>query len=130
MTQPDFDAVALELVTEFGGDGTYISQTQGVYDPSTGSVGVTTTETPVTVALLDLTLQSSGLSTKYGTQIMTGDKEAYVIPPNKTGGSALPPIAPSLDRLVVAGVSYTVITFKEVNPTGTDPILYTLYLRR
>lgn len=130
MTQPDFDSAAYELVTEFGGDGSYISVSPGVYDPATGVATPTTVSTPVKVVLLDLTLQSSGLSVKYGTQILAGDKEAYVIPPNKTGNAALGLIQPTQDRLLVAGVSYNIITYKELNPSGTDPILYTLYLRR
>lgn len=130
MTQPDFDAVAFELVTEFGGAGTYTTQAQGSYDPSTGSVVVTQTPVTVQLVLVDLTMNTSGLSTKYNTQILAGDKEAYMIPPQKLGGDPLPQITPGQDLVKVGSITYTVLTFKEVNQTGTDPILYTLYLRR
>jgi hypothetical protein len=121
----EFAFAAAELVSEVGTSCTYKSVTEGVYDPATGVVTDTTTQYDVVAAIMDLTLQSNGLSLRYGTQVVSGDKEAYVIPPL---GSI--PITPGKDKLVVNGVEYTVATFKEVNLTGSDAIIYFLYLRR
>lgn len=129
MSLPDFDRAALEIVSELGTAATYTSIAQGGYDPVTGTTGVMKSSQPVKAVLFDLTLQSNGMSLRYGTEILAGDKEAYMIPPQKTGGTAMT-ISPGTDKLTVAGVAYTVVTFKELNPTGSDPVVYFLYLRR
>lgn len=129
MSLADFDTVVLQMMDDFGSSQTYVMSSQEDYDTETGTVVSTTTSVPVRMILMDLTLQSNGLSLKYGTEILAGDKEAYVQPPVKNAGPALV-ITPGSDKLVVNSVPYTVVTFKEVNPTGSDPVLYTLYLRR
>lgn len=125
----ELETAARELIIEFGGTGTYSSFVQGSYDPNTGEVVNTKLDQPVYAALLDLTLQSNGLSLKYGTEIKAGDKEAYVIPPDKSGGQAVQ-INPGKDKLTFGGVTYTVVTFKEANPSGADSWVWYLYLRR
>ncbi len=127
-TESDLAQTALELVNEFGGTGQYISIVQGEYDPSTGVVNTEVVQN-AKMCLVDLTLQSNGLSLKFGTQVLAGDKEAYVIPPVRTGGTAIT-INPGIDKVVFGGVTYTVMTFKEANLTGSSPIVFYLYLRR
>lgn len=129
MSLADFDATVLEIITEFGTMGTYNKVTPGVYNPATGTATTVTTAIPVKVMLMDLTLQSNGQSVKYGTEILAGDKEGYLVPPIKSGGPAIV-VDTVNDSLTVAGIIYSIETFKEVNPSGVDPILYSLYLRR
>jgi len=124
----DFDSTVLELLLEVGTTATYTSVQPGAYNPSTGTVSLTKVDQTVQAALFDLTLQSNGMSLKYGTTIKAGDKEAYMLPPQKTGGQPIT-VAPGVDKFTIAGVAYTVVTFKEVNPTGSDPCVYFLYLR-
>lgn len=119
----DLERAAYELVTEFGAPAVY-SVTTTEYVPG-GQVVASKLDYPVKAVVLDLTLQSNGLSTKYGTEIKAGDKEAYVLPPS--GGLV---IKPDSDTLAFGGVVYTVATFKEINPTGAKPYVYMLYLRR
>ena len=108
---------------------TYTSNTPGTYSPLTGANANVSFIQPVRAVLMDLTLQSNGLSLKYGTQIQAGDKEAYVLPPHKMGGTMIAP-SPGMDTIDIGGVRYSIVTFKELNPTGLDPIVYFLYLRR
>lgn len=128
-TQPDFDQAALELVLEFGGSGTYSKKTAGTYDPLTGTVSMSTVNQTITIALFDYTRPNNGSGVKFGTEIVQADKEAYVIPPQKTGGTPIV-VDPVNDSIQVGGISYSIATFKEVNPSGVDPILYMFYLRR
>ncbi len=127
----DFDDVVVEFMRDYPMLATYVQQTDGVYDPATGSMSSTTTQTVVDAILLDLTLSSNGLSTRHGTTVIAGDKQLVVRPPNKKD-----PLAPALvintatDRVIVHGITYKVVTFKEINPTGDNPILFDLYLRR
>jgi hypothetical protein len=130
MSQPDFDKAAFELVTEFGGPGTYVKATIGDYDPATATSEETTVEIPLLVALIDLTRPNNGLGTKPGSnEIVQADKEAYVVPPTKRGNASLLPIDTVNDNIVVNGVSYSIVTMKEINPSGSDPLLYIFYLR-
>lgn len=124
----DFHRTVIELMDEFGTSaGTFIKVKPGTYDPNTGMVTTVTVEVPVQLILTDLTLQSNGYSVKYGTLIQAGDKEIYVRP---TDQLKLLGIDPATDSVRVAGVTYKIVTFKEANPTGTDPIVYSLYARR
>lgn len=110
---------------------TYQQQTTGAYSPSTGTAATTVVDIAARGILLDLTLSGNGLTTKYGTSIVAGDKELYMQPIEKTNLSslALSP-DPSEDRVVVAGITYKVVNMKEINPSGTNPIAYFLHVRR
>lgn len=131
----DFDDVVFQFVQDYPLLVTYVQQTDGVYNPATGSMSSTTTETEVDAILLDLTLSSNGLSTRHGTAVIAGDKQLLVRPPNKKD-----PLAPALvintatDRVQVPTsegvITFKIVTFKEINPTGNDPILFDLYIRR
>lgn len=125
MNIPDLVSAAIELVTEFGSSGTYTTYTKGGYDVQTSKNTLTASPQTVKMVLLDLTLKSNGLSQYPGTTIIAGDKEAYILPP------ANPiTISPGSDKVTYGGVVYTVVTFKEINPTGIAPIVFMVYLRR
>lgn len=124
----EFDAVVVEMVQEFGGDALYVQSSAGEYDPATGSVAPVIKSIPVKGILLDFTLQSNGLTTKYGTTILAGDKQFFMQPPSKTGGLPLK-ITPVADHVRVGSKSYQVVAMREHNPSGLDPIVYELVLR-
>jgi hypothetical protein len=125
----ELEQAARELILEFGGTGIYTSSSEGSYDVSTASVTRTELSQSTPMVLVDLTLQSNGYSTKFGTQVLAGDREAYVIPPHKSGGQVVS-ITPNSDRLTFNGVTYTVVTYKDANPSGSDSWVWYLYLRR
>jgi hypothetical protein len=126
----DFDCAVLEFMRDYSSVAQYISISEGTYNPSTGSTSPTSTTIPVDAILMDLTLKSNGLSVKYDTLVQAGDKEAYVRPPQTDVVPTNLVVNPASDRIVIAGVEYKIVTFKELNPTGTAPILFSLYLRR
>lgn len=127
----DFDDVVMMFMDDFPMIATYVSQTDGVYDPITGTVSSTSKTTDVQAILLDLTLSSNGLSTRHGTVVVAGDKQLIVRPPNKTDIDAPAlVINTATDRVIVNGQDYKVVTYKEINPTGNNPIAFDLYLRR
>lgn len=126
----DFDNALSEFFEEFGFEATYLKH-EDSYSSTTLKSTQTVIEIPIEAILLDLTLQSNGLSTKFGTLVLAGDKELYVRPTNKSD-----PIRPSLtidpskDRVKVNGVEYKIVTMKEINPTATEPLVFDLYIRR
>lgn len=119
----DFHSTVADFMRDYSTPATLLKGSEE-YDPTTGTQNSTTQEIPVEVILMDLTLQSNGLSTKYQTLVEAGDKEAFVRP-NKDAPFKIEPA----DRLLVNGVEYKVVTVKEVNPTTSDPIIFDLYLR-
>lgn len=126
----DFDEAILEFMEESGTTATYIKRT-GTYDPAQGQYVGTEKKIPVQVLILDLTLQSNGLVTKFGTNILAGDKELFVRPPHKTApGTAPLVIDPANDSIRVGNVEYKIASMKEVNPTGNDTIVFNLHVRR
>lgn len=125
----ELERAAYDLITEFGSTATLRTVLTGDYNPDTGAVSRAEVSQYVRAVLVDLTLQSNGLSLRYGTEVLTGDKEAYVLPPEKTGGNPVT-FSPGVDTLTVGGVQYTVVTVKEGNTTGSSPFVYFMYLRR
>lgn len=123
----DFDRIVLEFMQETIPAPNVLIENPGTaeYDPSTGTLTATSTQTTSYGILMDLTLQSNGASLKYGTMVQQGDKELYLQPPATTT-----PVVQGQTKITVAGVVWSIVTMKEVNPTGVRPILYTLYVRR
>lgn len=127
----DFHQVVLDFMLDYGTTATYIQEVLGVYDPATGTASGTSVQTEVQAILQDLTLSSNGLSLRFGTLVVAGDKQLLVRPPERTVPDADPlVINPASDRVTVGGHTYKVVTFKEVNPTGDEVVLIDLYLRR
>lgn len=127
----DMDATLLEFIREYPSEAFLIRETTGEYDPATGDVSNSVEEIPIEAILMDLTLQSNGLSTKYGTLVEAGDKELYMRPVNKTNPLLDPVvIQPATDKIRIGGFTYQIVTFKELNPTAANSVLVTLYLRR
>src|SRR5688572_22094253 len=115
----DFDAVVVEFMREYGFTATYVQRTLGEYDPAEGEAPLTEEHTPVQAILLDYTLQSNGFGNKFGTDIMAGDKEMYIQPPNKVdAGVPALNILPTQDTILANGVEYKIVTMKELNTTG------------
>jgi hypothetical protein len=128
----DFDLTVLEFIKDYGAEDAYIVQpSTGAYNPATATAAGNPTLLPCEGILMDLTLQSNGMSTKYGTVVEAGDKEFMMRPPHKTNAYETPvTIRPSEDQLVIGDITYDIVTLKELNPTGTNPVLISLYLRR
>ena len=109
----------------------YLKSTVGAYDPSTGEASVTDVQIPVKCILLDMTRTNNGLSSKFGSLVSEGDKECYILPPNKIDPTALPLIIDTTsDRLRIGSITYKIAAMKEANPTGCAPFLFNLMLRR
>lgn len=130
-TASDFDRVVLEFMADDPLIAYYISVISGEYDPSTGTSPTTTIMTPVQALLLDLTKTTNGLSVKFGTEVVEGDKELFVRPPEKTDIYASPlVINTAADRIKIGNVEYKIANMKEVNPSAANVILYDFHIRR
>ena len=109
----------------------YIKYTQGSYDPTTSEYTTVEVETPCQCLILDLTRNNNGLSSVYGKEILAGDKDCYMLPPEKADVNAMPLVIDTVsDRIRIANTTYKVCDMKVSDPTGTNPLLYQLMLRR
>lgn len=111
--------------------GYYTKYQQGTYDPATSEYTNIPVEIPCSLLLLDLTRNNNGLSSVFGTEILAGDKECWMLPPEKADNTILPLVIDTTsDRLRVGNITYKIVTMKEANPTGANPIAYQFMLRR
>lgn len=125
----DLERTVVEFMNESGFTA-FIVRLNGEYDPAQSKIVETSKTIPVRAILLDLTLQSNGLGNKLGTEIMAGDKQLFVQPPQGASGPIPLQLDPTRDTVRVGTTVYTITTVKEVNTTGAYPILYELYIRR
>jgi hypothetical protein len=132
MSTADFDNVVLEFMREYPTTVNFTRVVDSSYDPATGQVTTSSTPWTLNAILVDLQTMKDGVSTRFGTVFVAGDKEVFIQPPQKADPSAVPltTIDPSTDKIVVNGITYNIVSWREVNPTGTDPILFDLYIRR
>jgi hypothetical protein len=127
----DFDRMIYDFFNDDPAIGYYIQAGTPVFNPATGDNQSVDTEVVVEIMLLDLTRTSNGLSQKFGTQIVAGDKEVYIRPPEKTDPLATPLIINTVsDRIRIAGITYQVVVMKEATYTGTSPLLFDMHIRR
>lgn len=126
----DFDSAIMSFFSEFGFTATYLSASEGTYNPATGENTVAVTEIPVEAIQLDLPLVRNGMSTSTGTLIQDGDKQLFVRPPNKSDeNSDALVVNPAADRVRIGATEWRIVTAKETNPTGSNQILIELYIR-
>ncbi len=125
-----FDRMLSQFFKDDSITATYIKETVGDYDPTTGTSPSTVVETQVSVIVLDMLQNSNGLSSKFGTEILEGDKEAYILPPEKKNPSATPLVlSPNIDKLKVGNKYYKIFKVKEGNHGGSVTVAYNVMLR-
>lgn len=130
-TEDDFLRSILDFMADDPLTVYYTKYTAGVYDPATSEYTTIAVETPCQGLALDLTRNSNGLSSVYGKLILAGDKDLYLLPPNKLDPMASPLVIDTTsDRIRIGSVLYKVEDMKECNPDMTNPILYQFMLRR
>lgn len=126
----DFLPMLFDYFGGIGTDGMY-EKTDVSYDPATGVTSEIAQSIPVRCIVLDPTLQSNGYALRNGTNIQTGDKQIFILPPKLTDSlSSNFTVDPAKDKIVVGSEQYNIVTFKQVNPQmGDSPMLYEFYCR-
>jgi len=126
--QDDFTRMINDFFDDDPQTATYHQYSQGSYNPATSEYSTTQVDTPVRVITLDLTRNSNGLSSKYGTDILKGDKDVYM----KTFylGEIVVDVNTTSDKITISGVLYKVCNSKVLDPTGASPMLFNFLVRR
>lgn len=124
--------VVRKEMDRYGFDLTIIRQEDSAYDTATGAVVETLVEYPCRGIIFDLTLQSNGAQTKPNTLIEMGDKQLFIQPPKDDGWyqeNEAEAIYPNKDKIKINGKLYKIVTFKQVNPSLSESVLWECYIR-
>ncbi len=117
-------ASVTRMIARYGGPGQFIHNAVGVYDPSVGTATATQTAYPVSLVAFDFLQKKDGDAGQGNTLIRSGDKEIYM-----TSNVLLPRPVPKADSIIYTGRKYSIVTVKELNPSGLVSIVYQLFIR-
>ena len=127
-----FARVVTKEMQRYGFDMSVVRQVKGAYNPATSSASITELEIPCRGIMFDLTLQSNGDQTKLGTLIEMGDKQLFIQPTEDDGfyyNNETGSLYPNQDRVKIGGKIYKILTFKQVNPSTLNSVLWECYIR-
>lgn len=113
----------LNMITRYGGTSVLTVSSPGTYDVSTSSVIEINTDYTVKMIAFDYFQKVSGMNTEINTLIRNGDKQVFMLP------EANPRPTPAVDSLVYNGIRHSIVSVKDLNPSGSQSILYELYIR-
>jgi hypothetical protein len=108
--------VASKLMAKFGGTATIRRVVPGVYNPTTGTVSETTTDTAVRGVLEDVNLR------EVNDLIQAGDKRLMIAAADVASAPT------TADRVIIAGRTLQVIEVRTIEQDN-QPITYELILR-
>lgn len=111
-------ATAKRLLVKFGRDCTLRKVVTGTYDPATGGVPTTVTESTVTAADFSV----SGETDVDGTLIKATDRYALISGTDDTDIT-------TDDKLVIDVTEYKIIVVKKLSPAGIM-VLFKVYIRK
>jgi hypothetical protein len=127
----EFDLVVSEFMREWGFTAQYIKVLSSVPNDTTGGVDVVTDTIPINAIRSELFRPLTGTGTVAQTTIQDGDLILYVQPTEKADEFATAlVIDPSADSVIIAGVTWNIVTVKTHAPDPSDVILYELYIRK
>lgn len=113
----------LQMMSRFGGDAELIAHGESVYDPETSTVVASEERKQVRVMVFDYLPKTSGVGVG-DMLIQAGDKQVFLKPSND-----IPAPKARVQNLMLKGTKYNIIMVKEVNPSGTNVLLYELFVR-
>lgn len=127
----DFDQVVSEFMQEWGFTAIYQKTTYSAPDDTDGTVANIISQIPIRAIRSELFRPLNGSGTMPQTAIQEGDLILYVQPTEKTNVLAEKlEVNSSADTVVIAGVSWNIVTVKTHAPDPSDVILYELYIRK
>ena len=130
-----FVRVVKKEMDRYGCDITIIRDisTSDDYIVQTSTAPVLEQEFPCRGILFERTLQSNGNGVYGNTLIEVGDKQLFIQPPEDDGfyqTNETDVIHPNRDRIRIGDKLYRVITFKQVNPSADNSVLFECYIRQ
>lgn len=125
----DFDRTVTQMMRDFSGIGKLKVFSDGTYVD--GEIVSTSTEYEVNVILLEYSQIGAGDKSNFNTMILEGDKQCYIQPRDKQAFYLTQPtIKANRDVVIVGGVEWKIMNYKEVNTSGGELTLIDLHLRK
>lgn len=107
------------------GGQSVIRVTTGIeYDVETSTMVNTVTTFNVETVVMDYTQKFSGFGTE-STLVKTGDKQVFV----KVVDGLPVPVA-GRDTLILSGEDFSIVSVKEINPSGIKAYVYEIFARQ
>ncbi len=107
-----------------GGTSILVVPTLGDYDPATSSASNIEESFEVKTIKFDYLQKRDGETSQTNSLIRDGDKQVWMQP-----DTFAPKPEAKKHSLIFNGVKHNIITVKEVNPSGCNPIIYELFIR-
>jgi len=125
----DFDRTVMQMMRDFGGVGQLRVYTESTYVD--GEMVSTHADYDVNMVMLDYPQMGAGDKSDFNTMILEGDKQCLVQPRNKQSYTLTQPdVKANRDIMIVNGVQWKIMNYKEVNTSGSESILIELHLRK
>lgn len=129
-----FTRIVKKEMDRYGFDLDIIRTTPSTeYDPLNPLAPAEETLFPCRGILFDLTLQSNGDTFRPNSLINAGDKQLFIQPPEDDGfynTNETDVVLPNRDKIKIGNKMYKIITFKQLNPSATDSVLFECYIRQ
>lgn len=115
----------LNMMAFRGGDATVIVPSKDAeYDPATSTSKNSVVNYPVRAIVFDYLQKHDGMGGGSKTLVESGDRQMFLKP-----SPDLPKLRAKIDSVIWGDRKFTIATCKEMNPTGTNVILYELFIR-
>lgn len=115
----------LNLMAFRGGDATVIVPSQAAeYDYATSTMVNNVVNYPCRALVFDYLQKHDGIGGGNKSLIESGDRQMFLKP-----SADLPRLRAKIDSVLWGNRKFTIATVKEVNPSGTNIILYELFIR-
>lgn len=114
----------MNLMRQFGGDMELTTEMgEPVYDPTTSTVELQERAWTVRAIVFDYLPKHAGVGLETNSLIRAGDKQVWIMPGDFPGPEA------KKSSVIIKGVKYTIQVIKELDPTGSNVIVYECYAR-
>lgn len=126
-----FDLLAARMMSRYGGSATLLIETSGGTYQDGEWVPSGNIQKSVRIAIDEYPQMSAGDKSNFNSLILEGDKKCFMIPIHKSNPNDLPyEVQANKDKLLINSVEWKIMGAKQVNPSGSDCVLWELHLRK
>jgi hypothetical protein len=119
-----FLRVVSNMLSRYGGDGVLISRGDTPYNYSTSTQEQREDCYPLRMLAFDFLQKKDGDRPMQNTLIQSGDKQIYM-----SAGSWVPRPIAGVDEIVYNSRVYSIVTVKELNPSGSTTVYTEMFIR-
>lgn len=124
-----FDGVVVRMMARFGGIGILHVNSAPIYvDGESTSVRL---DYELNTLIFDYPQNGAGDKANFNTSILEGDVQCFAQPLNKKQSVLVQPIVQANRDTITLGITeWKILNVKQLNPSGSDNVLYEFHLRK